>query len=98
MDRATLPPVPAVISISGLTKTYASGFEALKGIDLDIRRRPVEHGLQFASVERPVAIGVPGAEPVGGHVQFLGVELRNATLAVTGVGVSLTLTAASGSR
>ncbi len=27
-----------VISISGLTKTYASGFEALKGIDLDIRR------------------------------------------------------------
>ena len=28
----------SIISISGLTKTYASGFEALKGIDLDIRR------------------------------------------------------------
>ena len=27
-----------VISIDGLTKTYASGFRALKGIDLDIRR------------------------------------------------------------
>ncbi|ACK51337.1 ABC transporter related [Methylocella silvestris BL2] len=26
-----------IISISGLTKTYASGFKALKGIDLDIR-------------------------------------------------------------
>jgi ABC-2 type transport system ATP-binding protein len=27
-----------VITIAGLSKTYASGFEALKGIDLDIRR------------------------------------------------------------
>ena len=27
-----------IISIKGLTKTYASGFQALKGIDLDIRR------------------------------------------------------------
>ncbi|HEX2885248.1 ABC transporter ATP-binding protein [Vineibacter terrae] len=29
---------PAVISVRSLRKTYASGFEALKGIDLDIRR------------------------------------------------------------
>ncbi|WP_192805192.1 ABC transporter ATP-binding protein [Noviherbaspirillum aerium] len=28
----------AVISVNGLTKTYASGFQALKGINLDIRR------------------------------------------------------------
>src|SRR5687767_13560197 len=28
----------SIISISGLTKTYASGFQALKGVDLDIRR------------------------------------------------------------
>ena len=27
-----------IISISGLTKTYASGFQALKGVDLSIRR------------------------------------------------------------
>jgi ABC-2 type transport system ATP-binding protein len=26
-----------IISIQGLTKTYASGFQALKGIDLEIR-------------------------------------------------------------
>ena len=38
MDRVTLPPVPAVISISGLTKIYASGLEALKRVDLEIRR------------------------------------------------------------
>ncbi len=31
-------PVQPVISIKSLSKTYASGFQALKGIDLDIRR------------------------------------------------------------
>jgi ABC-2 type transport system ATP-binding protein len=30
--------MPSVISISNLSKTYASGFNALKGIDLDIER------------------------------------------------------------
>ena len=30
--------MPAIISISGLTKSYASGFQALKGIHLDIRQ------------------------------------------------------------
>jgi ABC-2 type transport system ATP-binding protein len=30
--------MPSVISISGLTKTYASGLRALKAIDLDIRK------------------------------------------------------------
>ncbi|MES2818528.1 MAG: ABC transporter ATP-binding protein [Pseudomonadota bacterium] len=30
--------MPSVISIQGLTKTYASGFQALKTIDLEIRR------------------------------------------------------------
>jgi ABC-2 type transport system ATP-binding protein len=38
MDRAKLSPLPAVISISGLTKTYASGLQALKRVDLEIRR------------------------------------------------------------
>ena len=30
--------MPHIISIRALTKTYASGFQALKGVDLDIRR------------------------------------------------------------
>jgi ABC-2 type transport system ATP-binding protein len=36
----TPPAAPAqtVISVQGLVKTYASGFQALKGIDLEIRR------------------------------------------------------------
>jgi ABC-2 type transport system ATP-binding protein len=29
--------VPAIISVSGLTKTYASGFQALKSVDLEIQ-------------------------------------------------------------
>ncbi len=29
--------LPSIISISGLTKTYATGFQALKAVDLDIR-------------------------------------------------------------
>jgi len=32
------PAPDAVVRVRGLTKTYASGFQALKGIDLDIRR------------------------------------------------------------
>ena len=35
---ATLAPVPPIISISKLTKRYASGLEALKRVDLEIRR------------------------------------------------------------
>src|SRR5262249_17344225 len=31
-------PVPPIIAINGLTKTYASGFAALRGIDLEIQR------------------------------------------------------------
>jgi ABC-2 type transport system ATP-binding protein len=38
MHRATPPSAPAVISISGLAKTYASGLQALKHVDLEIRR------------------------------------------------------------
>jgi ABC-2 type transport system ATP-binding protein len=36
--RATISVMQPIISISGLSKTYASGFEALKNINLEIRR------------------------------------------------------------
>src|SRR5512146_2190888 len=35
---ARLAPMPPIISISGLRKTYASGLAALKGVDLEIRK------------------------------------------------------------
>ena len=31
-------PMPSIISINNLSKTYASGFQALKHVNLDIRR------------------------------------------------------------
>jgi len=37
-NDATLAPMSSVISISGLSKTYASGLQALKTVDLEIRR------------------------------------------------------------
>jgi ABC-2 type transport system ATP-binding protein len=37
MSEAMKPPAP-ILSISGLSKTYASGFQALRGIDLAIER------------------------------------------------------------
>ena len=36
--QAILAPMPDVVSISGLSKTYGSGFSALRNIDLTIRR------------------------------------------------------------
>jgi len=38
MDRANFPAATPVISVEGLTKTYASGLQALKGINLEIFR------------------------------------------------------------
>ena len=38
---APVAPPDVIIAIRGLTKTYASGLQALKGIDLDIRRAEI---------------------------------------------------------
>src|SRR6201987_2268820 len=38
MDRATFTTTTPVIAIAGLTKTYASGLQALKSVDLEIRK------------------------------------------------------------
>ena len=37
-NRVKIVPMPPIISISNLTKTYASGLQALKRIDLEIRK------------------------------------------------------------
>jgi ABC-2 type transport system ATP-binding protein len=37
-ELAKTPPAESIISVSGLTKTYDSGFQALKKVDLEIRR------------------------------------------------------------
>jgi len=67
--------VPPIISISGLTKTYASGFQALKRIDLDIRRGEIFALLGPNGAGKTTLINIvcgivtpsAGAVTVGGH-------------------------------
>src|ERR1700729_1968251 len=36
--RSSTPPMSSIISVSNLSKTYGSGFKALNGVNLEIRR------------------------------------------------------------
>ncbi len=64
-----------IIAISGLSKTYASGFEALKGIDLEIRRGEIFGLLGPNGAGKTTLIGIicgtvnpgPGTITVDGH-------------------------------
>src|SRR4051794_29851282 len=37
-NRARMHPMPAIVSVKNLSKTYATGFQALKSVNLEIRR------------------------------------------------------------
>src|SRR5712691_260725 len=39
--QPAIAPMPSIISVSNLSKTYATGFRALKNVDLDIRRSEI---------------------------------------------------------
>ncbi len=64
-----------IIAISGLSKTYASGFQALKGIDLEIRRGEIFGLLGPNGAGKTTLIGIicgivnpgPGTITVDGH-------------------------------
>jgi len=67
--------LPAVISISGLTKTYASGLVALKGVDLEIERGEIFALLgpngagktTLISIVCGIVTPTSGSVRVGGH-------------------------------
>ena len=69
-----MPPAP-VISVQNLSKTYASGFQALKGIDLEIRRGEIFGLLGPNGAGKTTLIGIicgivnpsAGAVTVDGH-------------------------------
>jgi ABC-2 type transport system ATP-binding protein len=73
--RNSACPMPPIISISSLCKTYASGFEALKGIDLDIRRGEIFALLGPNGAGKTTLINIvcgistptSGSVTVGGH-------------------------------
>src|SRR3974390_2447229 len=70
-----MQPTQAAVSIRGLSKTYASGFEALKRINLDIRRGEIFALLGPTGAAKPprsnIVWGIvapsQGAVSVGGH-------------------------------
>ncbi|TMH97486.1 MAG: ABC transporter ATP-binding protein [Betaproteobacteria bacterium] len=67
--------MPPIISVSNLSKTYASGFEALKRVDLDIRRGEIFGLLGPNGAGKTTLINIvcgivtpsAGAVSVGGH-------------------------------
>ncbi len=69
------PSTEPIIAISGLSKTYATGFQALKGIDLTIRRGEIFGLLGPNGAGKTTLIGIicgivnpgPGTVTVGGH-------------------------------
>ena len=70
-----MQPTQAAVSIRGLSKTYASGFEALKRINLDIRRGEIFALLGPNGAGKTTLINIvcgivtpsQGAVSVGGH-------------------------------
>jgi ABC-2 type transport system ATP-binding protein len=69
------PAVPPIISIANLSKTYASGFQALKNVSLDIRRGEIFALLGPNGAGKTTLINIvcgivnpsAGAVSVGGH-------------------------------
>ena len=67
--------MPPIISVSNLSKTYASGFEALKRVNLDIRRGEIFSLLGPNGAGKMTLINIvcgivtpsAGAVSVGGH-------------------------------
>jgi ABC-2 type transport system ATP-binding protein len=70
MDRGSIQTAQAVIAIAGLTKTYASGFRALKGIDLEIHRGEIFAllGPNGAGKTTLISIVCGLVTPTAGHI------------------------------
>ena len=77
--RLHAPVPPAVISIEGLSKTYASGFQALKDINLTIRRGEIFAllGPNGAGKTTLISIVCGIVNPTIGSVRVDGHDIRN---------------------
>jgi len=67
-----------IISIQGLSKTYAGGFQALKGVDLDIRRGEIFALLGPNGAGKTTLIGIVCGlvNPTAGRVTAAGHDIR----------------------
>ncbi len=71
--------MPNIISIKNLSKTYASGFRALKGINLDIKRGEIFALLGPNGAGKTTLIGITCGilQPTGGSVTVDGHDIIN---------------------
>jgi ABC-2 type transport system ATP-binding protein len=78
MDRATFTTTAPVISIAGLTKTYASGLQALKPVDLEIRKGEIFAllGPNGAGKTTLISIICGIVTPTSGTVHVDGLDIR----------------------
>ena len=78
MDRATFTTTAPVISIAGLTKTYASGLQALKPVDLEIRKGEIFAllGPNGAGKTTLISIICGIVTPTSGTVRVDGLDIR----------------------
>lgn len=73
----TEPTAAPLISVVGLTKTYAGGFQALKGVDLDIRKGEILAllGPNGAGKTTLISIVCGLVNPTGGRVTVAGHDI-----------------------
>jgi len=78
MDRATFTTIKPVIAIDGLTKTYASGLQALKKVQLEIRRGEIFAllGPNGAGKTTLISIICGIVTPTSGTVLVDGLDIR----------------------
>ncbi len=71
----------AIISISGLSKTYASGFKALRNVDLEIRRGEIFAllGPNGAGKTTLISIICGIVNPSEGRIQVGGYDIAPST-------------------
>src|SRR6478735_13506 len=76
-NRPFVAAMPNAITISNLSKTYASGFQALKSIDLQIRRGEIFAllGPNGAGKTTLISVICGIVNPSGGHVSVDGHDI-----------------------
>jgi ABC-2 type transport system ATP-binding protein len=69
--------MPSIITVSGLTKSYASGFQALKGVDLEIEEGEIFAllGPNGAGKTTMISIICGNVRPSGGRVTVAGHDI-----------------------
>jgi ABC-2 type transport system ATP-binding protein len=75
--KGALPRMASIITVSGLTKSYASGFQALRGVDLEIEEGEIFAllGPNGAGKTTMISIICGNVRPTGGSVTVAGHDI-----------------------